>query len=310
LCKWQLDGSLDFLGRLDHQVKIRGFRIEPGEIEKVLLSHAEIKEVVVTVREEKAGAEARGPNVLCAYMVAGREFGITELRDYLSHKLPDYMVPAYFVQLEKLPLTPAAKIDRKALPEPGLSVAKEYIAPQNDGEMKLTGIWSEVLRIEKDVISIDANFFELGGHSLKATILVSKIHEEFDVKVPLAEVFKTPTVRGLFEYIEGTRKERYCSVEPVEKKEYYPLSSAQKRLYILQQMEWESVSYNMPQAIPLPGGIDKQKLERTFKKLVARHESLRTSFHMIDHRPVQRIFEEIDDSACNPNGWFMPAEIF
>jgi len=159
-------------------------------------------------------------------------------------------------------------------------------------------IWSEVLfgdrQINRSLIGIDDNFFALGGHSLKAAIMVSKIHRELKVKIPLAEVFKTPTPRALAQYIINTAEDRYTSIEPLEKKEYYALSSAQKRLYILQQMELTGTAYNMPEAIPLEKEPDIDKLQQTFVQLINHHKSLRTSFHLVKDEPVQKIHEKVE----------------
>ena len=288
LAKWTADGNIQFLGRIDHQVKIRGFRVEPGEIASRLLNHEHIREAVVTVKQNDE------EKYLCAYFVSEKELSVLTLREYLSGTLPDYMLPSYFVRVDAIPLKPNGKINISLLPEPGIKVGENYVAPRHVIEEKLAAIWSEILDIEKNVISIDANFFQLGGHSLKATISIAKIHKVMEVKLPLAQLFKTPTIRGLAEYIKKRAKDRYLSIQPCEKKEYYALSSAQKRLYILQQLEPESTGYNLPRTLPLKNKIDKEKLSGTFRKLISRHESLRTSFHMGGTEPVQRIHETVD----------------
>jgi len=264
-----------------------------------LLKNNKIKEAVVLAREDK-----QGDKYLCAYIVArSKEHGsvseegsqyVPALREYLSQTLPDYMVPSYFVSLETIPVTLNGKVDRKALPAPKIKVHDGYVAPGNEIEMKLAEIWSEVLGIKKDIISVYENFFNLGGHSLKSTILVSKIHKAFDVKVPLAEVFKTPNIKGLSSFIIEASKDKYAAIVPSEAKYYYRLSSAQKRLYILQQFEVDNTGYNLPQVISMEEEIDKEELETSFKKLITRHESLRTSFDMIDEEPVQKIHDEVE----------------
>jgi acyl carrier protein len=162
--------------------------------------------------------------------------------------------------------------------------------------VKLAGLWSDSLLIETDKIGIDDDFFDLGGHSLKATILVSAIHKAFNIKIPLAEVFRTPTIRGLSQYIAAAGEDEYISIEAAEKKEYYELSSVQKRLYILQQMVPETTPYNITLTVPIDTvmEIDRERLEKTFKRLVERHESLRTSFPMIGKRPVQKVHDEVE----------------
>jgi len=292
LARWLPDGCIEFLGRIDHQVKIRGFRVEPGEIESRLLNYPGIKEVAVLAREEESGNK-----YLCAYMVSVREYGTAGLREFLAKELPDYMIPSYFVPLEKIPLTPNGKIDRRALPAPGLSVGESYTAPGNEIEKKLVEIWTDILSPSpgSDIrIGIADNFFQLGGHSLKATILAARIQKVFDVKVPLQEIFKTPRIKELAKYIKEKSKEFYISIKPAEKKEYCLLSSAQKRLYILQRMNPDSTAYNIPRIIPLPAGSDRGKIEEAFKRLVERHESLRTSFHLVNDLPVQKIHDQVE----------------
>ena len=204
------------------------------------------------------------------------------------------MIPHYFVRLEKIPVTPSGKVDRKALPVPVLAPADEYTAPRTRIEKELVEIWSGILGLEKDLIGLDNNFFQLGGHSLKAAVLITKIHKELNIKMPLAEVFQDPTIRGLAKFIKGAVENQYASIEPVEKKEYYPLSSAQKRLYILQQMSCDNTVYNLPNIFSWAGEPDIVKLHEVFRKLIRRHESLRTSFHMIDKEPVQVIHDEVE----------------
>jgi amino acid adenylation domain-containing protein len=296
LAKWLLDGDIDFLGRLDQQVKIRGYRIELGEIESQLRQHKNITAALVLTNELNTGPAANQcqDKSLCAYLVSNSDFSVSEIREFLLKKLPGYMIPAYFVRIDSIPITPNGKIDRKALPAPRVKTGGEYAAPRDETEKKLVEIWSEVIGIEKDIISIDTNFFELGGHSLKAIELSARVHKELNVNVMLAEIFKTPTVRGLAEFIKGEKENSYISIEPVEKKEYYVLSSAQKRLYILQQLVPDSTAYNIPQIIHLDKSIEPEKLEKVLKRLPDRHESLRTTFHMLESQPVQKVHEELE----------------
>jgi amino acid adenylation domain-containing protein len=294
LGRWMPDGNIEFLGRIDHQVKIRGFRIEPGEITNQLLKTDLVKECVVIDRERN------GETYLCAYIVPERHMQGTEppveLRKVLSAVLPDYMIPSHFIELDRIPLNPNGKVDRKCLPEPKIEAGEQYLAPRNKDERRLVQLWSEVLGIKREAISIDANFFEVGGHSLKATILISKIHRTFNVRIPLGAMFVNPTIEGLSKVIrekEGISDE-YAKIEVSEKKEYYPLSPAQKRLYILQQMEVKNTSYNLPGIIELGEEVELDRLEEAFRKIISRHESLRTSFDMVNSEPVQKINREVD----------------
>jgi len=293
LCRWLPDGTIEFLGRIDHQVKIRGFRIELGEIENQLLTHGQIKEAVVLAGGEK-NERGKGEGYLCAYIVSERELPVLEIREYLAADLPDYMIPSYFVRLENIPLTANGKVDGRALSKFQISNLKsqyEHTAPRNSIEKTLAEIWSEVL--ENVSIGIDDDFFELGGHSLKATVLLAKIHKTLEVKLPLVEIFKTPTIRELAQSISGAGKNRHFSIEPVEKKEYYVLSSTQKRLYILQQIDRDSTAYNMPEVVPLQEEPGIKELEKVFLQLIERHETLRTSFELVAGQAVQRIYDNV-----------------
>ena len=292
LARWQPDGNIEFIGRIDYQVKIRGFRVELGEIEKQLVGIRYIKEAVVLER----GTETRqGKNYLCAYVVAEIQVEVTELREILARSLSDFMIPSYFVQIESIPLTVNGKLYRKALPDPETAfLGKTRAAPENEIEAKLTDVWADVLGIEKDDISVTDNFFELGGHSLKATIMAAKIHKIFNVKITLGEMFRQPFIRGLAKHINTMVKEKFSPLQITEKKEYYTLSSAQQRFYVLQQMDPGTIGYNMPEAVLLAGALNKNKMESVFRTLIQRHGSLRTSFEMADNEPVQRIHKEIE----------------
>ncbi|MCP4154980.1 MAG: amino acid adenylation domain-containing protein, partial [bacterium] len=292
LARWLPDGNIEFLGRIDHQVKIRGMRVELGEIERGLLTHPEIKEAVVLARELK-----KGDTVLCAYyVVKSIPPPETALKDYLSHTLPAYMIPTHFIRQEKIPLTPTEKIDRKALAQIHIPKLKSqaYSAPRTETEKKMVEIWADILEYPRDKLGIDDDFFQIRGHSLNATTMTARIHKTFNINIPLAVIFKTTTIRGLAGNIKGLTEDTYLSVKPAEKKEYYILSAPQKRVYILQQMELESTAYNMPVTLPLGGNTGLVELENMFRKLIRRHDSLRTSFGMIKETPVQLIHDTVE----------------
>ncbi|MCP5052176.1 MAG: amino acid adenylation domain-containing protein, partial [bacterium] len=301
LARWLEDGNIEFLGRIDHQVKIRGYRIEPGEVENCLMASGSIREAVVTDRVTRDGEK-----YLCAYVVPGNggvsHFDGQQLRSLLSVRLPDYMVPSYFVPLEKIPLTVNGKVNRGALPEPEISgIGPAYKAPRNPMEEKIAETWSDVLKLEKEKIGIDADFFQMGGHSLNATMMTSRLHKAFHAKIPLVELFKNPTIRELAGYITGleTPGDHFDSISPVEQREYYPLSSAQKRVYVLHQMESGTTGYNIPMIMVLKGGPDRSRLRETFGALIRRHESLRTSFMTVNEIPAQRIHDSVEFEVGN-----------
>ncbi|HPZ08816.1 MAG TPA: amino acid adenylation domain-containing protein [Candidatus Eremiobacteraeota bacterium] len=288
LARWLPDGNIEFFGRNDYQVKIRGFRVETGEIEQVLLKQRGIKETVVLARVDQ-----NNNKYLCAYIAGTEEINTGELKKILSKELPDYMVPSYIIQLPNFPLTPNGKIDRKILPEPATvaETAVVYRPPANETEEKLVEIWEEILAIKK--IGTGDNFFSLGGHSLKAAILQAKILKIFNVNISFNDIFKSPTIRAMAEQIEKPSKEDYLPVISVEEREYYPVSSAQKRLFILSQMEPDSITYNVPLVVTIEGSLDTARLSHALDSMIERHESFRTSFVIIDGKAVQKINKQV-----------------
>ncbi len=294
LARFLPDGRIQFLGRSDHQVKIRGFRIELGEIESALTEHPEIAEAVVLARQDGPG-ERR----LVAYLVP-RPGGGSEAvlgaaaREYLRHRLPEYMLPAAFVILGSLPLTPNGKVDRAALPAPDAaarSVQAGFAPPQTFAEQLLAESWAELLGLDR--VGRHDDFFELGGHSLLATRAVSRARRSFGVEVRSPEpVPEHPTVAGLALEIEaalqgGGAVER-PAIEPADRSGELPLSFAQQRLWFLDQLE-PGGAYNIPLALRCRQALDAAGLEWAVGRIVRRHEALRTRFEMADGRPVQRI---------------------
>jgi fengycin family lipopeptide synthetase D/gramicidin S synthase 2/tyrocidine synthetase-3 len=196
LARWLVNGAIDFLGRIDSQVKIRGFRIELGEIENQLLQYSGITEAVVLVREK-----GENNKYLCAYFTAESKIDIPLIKENLARLLPDYMIPAYWIQLDKIPLTPGGKIDRRSLPEPGISrdAAGKYVAPKSQQEKKVAVIWKQILQLEK--ISVHDNFFDIGGNSLNIIHLRTKINEEFGQDLEIMQLFRYSTIRSLAQFL-------------------------------------------------------------------------------------------------------------
>ncbi|MCU0289985.1 MAG: condensation domain-containing protein, partial [Acidobacteria bacterium] len=280
-------GVIEFLGRIDQQVKVRGFRIELEEIENRLSSYRSIKEAVVVAKEDNAG-----DRYLCAYIVedTSKPKATGEaLKEFLAQTLPGYMIPSYFVSLEKIPLNPNGKVNRKALPEPVVLTGDSHVAPRDIIEEKLVNIWSDLLNIEKESISIDANFFQLGGHSLKCSALALKIQKELDVKLSLVETFKINTIRKLSEHIMRSEKNKYLIIEPIEKKEYYDVSFGQKRIFLLSQTPEASLTFNMQSSYQLKEAVALEAFNNAFAALIERHENLRTVFHVISEEVKQKI---------------------
>ncbi|WP_051775961.1 non-ribosomal peptide synthetase [Paenibacillus tyrfis] len=211
--------------------------------------------------------------------------------EILPKSTPVFMVPSYFIRLAKMPLTSSGKVDRKALPAPEGSVQRgvEFVAPRTAVEVQLARIWEEVLGLSGTSVGVKDNFFDLGGHSLRANILVSKLHKEMGVQLPLQDVFLYPMIEQMAEVIKNRKRTEYVTIPAMEERAYYPVSSAQERLFVLHKLEGGELSYNMPMVLEARGLLDSERLEAALQALIARHEPLRTSFCIVDGKPVQRV---------------------
>ncbi len=287
LARYQEDGNVEFLGRGDDQVKIRGFRIELGEIEAVLAKHAGVKQAVVLAREDEGGEKR-----LVGYIVPQREpsVSVEQLRSYLKEQLPDYMVPAAMVMLAKLPLNANGKIDRQALPAPEQAQTKTYVAPRTPTEEVLAGIWAEVLRLPR--VGTEDDFFQIGGHSLLATQVISRVRRTLNIELPLRTLFEKPTVASLASEVERVRRgsaRPIPRIVPVSREQALPLSFAQQRLWVLDQLEPNNPLYNIPRALRMKGKLNVEALRRALNEIVRRHESQRSTFAIHQGQPVQVI---------------------
>ncbi|HEX8558455.1 MAG TPA: amino acid adenylation domain-containing protein [Pyrinomonadaceae bacterium] len=289
--------EIEYLGRCDEQVKVRGFRIELGEIEAVLAQHASVREAVVILREDAAGDKR-----LVAYLVAAAGDGAQaapsdgELRLHLKERLPEYMMPAAFVRLERMPLTPNGKLDRRALPEPAAArpdLESAFVASRTPVEEMLINFWRETLGLEQ--VGVHDSFFALGGHSLLATQLMSRVRETFGVELPLRELFEQPTVAEFARHVESRLRAgsggdvNAPAMRRVGRGGALPLSFAQQRLWLADQLEPGDNSYNVPAALRLGGSLDARVLGRALSEVVRRHESLRTTFAVTGGEPAQVI---------------------
>ena len=289
LMRYLPDGNLEYLGRFDHQVKLRGFRIELGEIESVLRQHPAVHAAVVI-----AWGDGPGEKRLVAYVVlnSGADLPslVSTLRAFLGDRLPEFMIPAAFVNLEALPLSPNGKVDRTALPTPTgqLLRATQYDAPRTALERELCVVWQAVLQLEK--VGVHDNFFELGGHSLLAAQVVSHIRQSVGLEVSLRDLFAAPTIAELSAHLKGPEP-TLPPITPVSRdgNTRIPLSFAQQRLWFLAQLEADSSLYNIPSALRLHGPLDSDALSSAFKLLEARHDILRTSFPLDDGQPYQQL---------------------
>ncbi|OPA80600.1 hypothetical protein BVG16_07745 [Paenibacillus selenitireducens] len=286
LGRWLPDGNIEYLGRMDEQVKIRGLRIELGEIESTLRKIEYVKDCAVIAREDKNGEKS-----IYAYVVSEQEISVSEVRDKLSKSLPSYMIPSYMGQIEQIPVTSNGKLDKRALPELEANTGKEYEAPRNETENMLCEIYQEILNVDK--VGINDGFFELGGHSLRAIRVINRIEAKTGIRLGIKDIFITPTVKGLSEKIAKQVKHKYESIPEAEIKEFYPMSSTQKRIYFVCQMDDAGVAYNMPRVMRVTGEVCPEGIKAAMQEMLNRHEILRTEFLMKDGEPVQRIREEV-----------------
>jgi amino acid adenylation domain-containing protein len=273
--------ALEYLGRTDFQVKVRGFRVEPGEIEARLAAHPGVREAVVLALDDAAGGKR-----LVAYLV-GEPLESEALRAHLSEQLPEYMVPAAFVRLERLPLNPNGKLDRKALPAPDAFDTRAYEAPVGEVEEVLAGIWSELLKVER--VGRRDDFFKLGGHSLLAVRVVSRVRQALGVEAAIGDLFVRPVLADFARGLETAARAELPPIEPVERGTDLPLSFAQQRLWFIDQMEGAGAAYHLVVRERLRGELDHAALRRALDRIVARHEALRTTFAEVDGEAVQRI---------------------
>ncbi|MFT5822225.1 MAG: amino acid adenylation domain-containing protein [Crocinitomix sp.] len=284
LGRWTSDGNIEFIGRKDDQVKIRGYRIELGEIEHALLENKEIEEVIVLAKDNQDNEKE-----LVAYITAEKAQNTIEIRDYLQESLPEFMLPAYFVQLDKLPLTANGKIDKRLLLDPeglgGIS-GGDYLAPRDQMEEKLVMIWEELLH--KKNIGVKDDFFTLGGHSLKAMGLANEYEKEMGVEISLNELFVNTTIISHAELIIEAKTSNYVQIDQVEEQASYAVSDAQRRLWVLSQFGNGSIAYHMRGSKFLNHEIDIEFFKKAIDAVIKRHEILRTVFRKDENQEIRQ----------------------
>ncbi|HVB38626.1 MAG TPA: amino acid adenylation domain-containing protein, partial [Vicinamibacterales bacterium] len=305
LARWRRDGRLDFLGRIDEQIKIRGHRVELGEVESALGAHPAVRQAVVLARDAGGGKQ------LVAYLVAAAgAITLEAVRDFLAGSLPDYMIPAHFVVLDRLPLNKNGKVDRAALPAPqehGLGLGTEYAAPRDELERVLADIWARALDLPR--VGIHDDFFRLGGHSLSAARVVALAQQRFLLPVRLRDLFARPTVAQLAQAIAQREPFSGIALDPVPDAPHHPLSHAQRRLWVLEQMNaGGAAAYNVPGAFLVEGPLSVAALAEALAALMARHEILRTRIVLVDGEPRQEVLTDVApqleaiDWSADPDG--------
>ncbi|NRA56472.1 MAG: amino acid adenylation domain-containing protein, partial [Gammaproteobacteria bacterium] len=296
LARYRIDGTIEYVGRIDHQVKIRGFRIELGEIESQLQGNDAIRDAVVLAQEGNAGQQ------LVAYVIpndsglieAGNEAQNSfraDIKNQLQQALPEYMVPAHMLLLEQFPLTPNGKLDRKALPKADASQLQQtYVAPTTELEKRLAQIWQDVLGVEQ--VGLNDNFFALGGHSLLLTQVVSRVRQALSAEIPMRVMFEASDLRDFAVRVAQSEGVVSEVILPVSREQELPLSYAQQRQWVLWQIEPESTAYHMSSALRLTGELNIEALRDSFDYLFARHEVLRTHFAQGDEGQLHQVIKD------------------
>ncbi|HHK4364328.1 TPA: pyoverdine non-ribosomal peptide synthetase/polyketide synthase PvdL, partial [Pseudomonas aeruginosa] len=290
--RWNADGVLEYLGRLDQQVKLRGFRIEPEEIQARLLAQPGVAQAVVVIREGVAGSQLVGYYTGAAGAEAEAEQN-QRLRAALQAELPEYMVPAQLMRLAQMPLGPSGKLDTRALPEP-VWQQREHVEPRTELQRRIAAIWSEVLGLPR--VGLRDDFFELGGHSLLATRIVSRTRQACDVELPLRALFEASELEAFCEQVRAAqaagRTDSHGTIRRIDREQPVPLSYSQQRMWFLWQLEPDSPAYNVGGLARLSGPLDVARFEAALQALVQRHETLRTTFPSVGGVPVQRVHSD------------------
>ncbi len=279
--RWLKNGEIEFLGRMDHQVKIRGFRIELEEISRTIEQIEGMKQCVTVMDGEKR---------IKSYYVSEQDINTLHIYQLLREKLPDYMVPKYYLRLEKIPVTINGKVDYRKLPEILEPIKREYVQPQNPEEECIAGIFAKVLSVEK--IGMDDDFVELGGNSLLAVRLANEMEEAFGSRVELRHIMSERTPARILRFVKNQESNAASMIPAAEIKEIYEMSSVQKRMFMLQKMNPESMQYNIPIILKFQGHVDIEKLIWAVRELAKRHEALRTYFVIENKEFYQKIAEE------------------
>ncbi len=288
LVRWR-EGFLDFCGRTDGQVKVRGFRVEVGEVESRLREHPLVRDAVVVVWQDR----------LVAYVAGQQGVATDQVREWLGERLPEYMVPAVLILLDELPRTVGGKVDRDRLPDPDghrPTLSGEYVGPRNPTEEAIADVWKEVLQVDR--IGIHDNFFDLGGHSLLVTLAVARLGKALERPVDMRDFFEHPTIAEFVAALPPAPSRPVPRIGKVVRSGDFPLSFAQEGLWFLNRLDPDAPDYMAALAWRVDGGLDRERLDRALRQLVDRHESLRTTFPLVDAQPVQRVTTGMEAAAA------------
>lgn len=285
LARWNLAGNIEYLGRIDQQVKIHGLRIELGEIENVIRKFSGKDNVVVVAKD------IEGEKRLCAYYADEKPLDTKSVKACMRKEVPEYMIPAYFIRVDRIPMTSNGKLDIKALPDVVYEKRDDFKAPRTKEETVICATFSKILNVNQ--VSADDNFFEIGGHSLRAARVVNSLNKELNIKIALKDIFENPTARKLGACIRRQIGKAFEDIPKAEKRPYYEMSSAQKRIFALTNMDAAGLNYNMPSCYKVKGRLNSERLEDALYKMTERHMILKTGFELKDGIPAQVIHDDI-----------------
>ena len=276
MAKMLYDSNIEFLGRMDHQVKVHGYRIDLTEIESHIASYTSVRDVTILKRED-----ANGDHYLCAYIVSDVEIVVSEIREYLSKELPEYMIPLYFIRMDKIPLTHNGKVDINLLPEPGkgINVGTEYAKPRNAIEEKIVEIWQEVLGSSR--IGINSNFFEIGGDSIKAIQVMARLHKH-QLRLSMKDLFANPVIAKLSAFVKSVGRSAYQGIVSGEA----GLTPVQK-WFFNENFNSSINHYNLYVVLSNKDGFEEDAVRKVFNKLVEHHDALRMVYKVQENGVVQ-----------------------
>ena len=287
LVKWLPDGNIVFLSRIDKQIKLRGYRIELEEIDTNILKHVGIKQSISIL------ADVNNQKAICSYIVSDEKIDVDSVKLSLAKLLPDYMIPKYIIQINSIPLTISGKLDRKSLPLPSFEGEKIILA-RNEIDSSITKKVEEMLSLKQ--ISINSSFFDMGGDSLSAISLSTYLSTKYNLQISVKDIFDHPVIKDLSDYISSklTTETLNSCITKTENKEFYPTSSAQKRIYYVSNIDKSSLMYNIAGGLYFDVMPDCKKLENCIRLLINRHDALRTYFVLENKEIVQKILDSVD----------------
>jgi amino acid adenylation domain-containing protein len=291
--RWLEDGSIEFIGRRDHQVKVRGYRIEPREIESILISYEGVNDAVVTSRLLKNSGEE-----LVAYITCSRLLDGYTIKEFLQLHLPHFMIPTRIVEVDLIPRHANSKINYNDLDYHAiraLETKNRYIAPRGKTEKYLAAVWAEILVME--TLSALDNFFFLGGDSIKASKIISRVQEGFGIQLSLRDLYERPSIKDFATLLNGKNSSKETKIPMVSQKKHYDLTSGQRRVWFIHNLEEQSISHNIGAAIDWEGKLDLNLFDKVVDALIQRHETLRTAIVQYRNQPRQKVYRSKEISS-------------